>query len=146
MNFISFRRLKSESCIMRKESISYKALKALSIEKLYYVAPIGGSILHFCCIKEQIRTLEEISRVVKLILSLQKFKECEENGHRKLYFLRKRCILSFDSWAKVKNQILQSVILQKWKFLLLLNTLQYGKNVEAKFWWNCIVSSIFFET
>ena len=68
------------------------------------------------------------------------WKVCEEDGHRKLYSRRKRCISSFNSLAKVKNQNPQSAIMQKWKFSFLLNMLKYYKNGETKFLWNCIVS------
>ena len=57
-----------------------------------------------------------------------------------MYFLWERCISTFNSIEKVKNQHPQSTIMQKWKFSFLLNILKYCKNGETKFSWNCIVS------
>ena len=66
-------------------------------------------------------------------------KRCDKYGHRKLYSRRKRCITTFHSLTKVKNQNPQNAIMQKWKFSLLLNTLKYYKNGEMKFFRYCIV-------
>ena len=66
-------------------------------------------------------------------------KRCDKYGHKKLYSRRKRCITTFHSLTKVKNQNPQNAIMQKWKFSLLLNTLKYYKNGEMKFFRYCIV-------